>query len=110
MELDLKIIVSVICTAIPLLLGAVYAFHNMKGVYKDELRKTEKEFFDKIEKQNEKISLFKDKLNEQNVEFEKLKAKDENQQQVINQLDKLVYELIPSLTKNINSQRKGKND
>lgn len=110
MELDLKVFISILGTAIPLLFGAIYGFHNMKGVYKDELRKTEKEILDKIEKQNEKIGLLKDKLNEQNVEFEKLKAKDENQQQVINQLDKLVYELIPSLTNNINSKSRGKND
>jgi hypothetical protein len=110
MELDLKVFISIIGTAIPLIIGAIIAFHNMKNVYKDELRKTEKEFSEKIEKQNEKIGLLKDKLNEQNVEFEKLKAKDENQQQVINQLDKLVYELIPSLTKNINSKSRGKND
>lgn len=105
--------IRLISIGVPILLfiiGTVVAFHNMKGVYKDELRKTEKEFIDKIEKQNEKIGLLKDKLNEQNVEFEKLKAKDENQQQIINQLDKLVYELIPSLTKNINSKSRGKND
>ncbi|WP_347069211.1 hypothetical protein [Flavobacterium sp. WV_118_3] len=92
------------------IIGGIAAFYNMKGTYKDELRKTEKEFADKIEKQNERIGSLKDKLSGQDVELEKLKAKDENQQQIINQLDKLIYDLIPSLSKNINSQSKREND
>ncbi|MCO6163695.1 hypothetical protein [Flavobacterium sp. NRK F7] len=105
MELDLKVLFSILGTAIPLTFGAVVAFHNMKSLYKDELRKTEKEFSEKIDKQNEKISQLKEKLSEQNVDFEKLKNRDENQQQIIDQINKMVYDLIPSLSQNINSQK-----
>lgn len=108
MELDLKVFISIIGTAIPLIIGAIVAFNNLKIFYKDELRKTEKEFYEKIEKQNDRISLLKDKITEQNVDFEKLKNRDENQQQVIDQLDKMVYELIPSLASNVKPSKSSK--
>lgn len=99
--IDYKVLISILSTAIPLIITGIIAFNNLKNLYKDELRKTEKEFSEKIEKQNEKISLIRDKIVSQEVDFERLKNRDENQQQVIDQLDKMVYGLIPTLAEKV---------
>ena len=45
----------------------------------------------------DKIDILKDKLNEQKIEIEKLKSKDENQQQIIDQFQKQVLDYLPDL-------------
>lgn len=45
----------------------------------------------------DKLDNLKEKLNDQKIEIEKLKSKDENQQQIIEQLQKQVLDHLPDL-------------
>lgn len=45
----------------------------------------------------DKIDLLKDKLSKQNLEIERLKGKDENQQQIIDQFQKQILDHLPAL-------------
>jgi len=45
----------------------------------------------------DKVDILKDKLNEHKIEIERLKSKDENQQQIIDQFQKQVLDYLPDL-------------
>ncbi|EKT3972903.1 hypothetical protein ACSN7D_000173 [Flavobacterium psychrophilum] len=88
MELDFKIIIPLIS----ILIGTVVAFYKMKNEYDKELRKFDKELNEKIHKLE--------------IELEKLKGRDENQQQIINSFQTQVLDHLPKIYDLINSQKK----
>lgn len=45
----------------------------------------------------DKVDVLKDQLNEHRIEIERLKSKDENQQQIIDQFQKQVLNYLPNL-------------
>lgn len=88
MELDLKVIIPLIS----ILIGTVVAFYKMKNEYDKELRKTDKELNDKIHKLE--------------IELEKIKGRDENQQQIINLFQTQILDHLPKIYDLINGTKK----
>ncbi|OWP83924.1 hypothetical protein BWK59_07935 [Flavobacterium davisii] len=88
MELDLKIIIPLIS----IIIGAVVAFYKMKNEYDKELRKTDKELNNKIHKLE--------------IELEKIKGRDENQQQIINLFQTQILDHLPKIYDLINTTKK----
>lgn len=88
MELDLKIIIPLIS----IIIGTVVAFYKMKNEYDKELRKTDKELNDKIHRLE--------------IELEKIKGRDENQQQIINLFQTQILDHLPKIYDLINSTKK----
>jgi len=88
MELDLKIIIPLIS----IIIGTVVAFYKMKNEYDKELRETDKELNDKIHKLE--------------IELEKIKGRDENQQQIINLFQTQILDHLPKIYDLINTTKK----
>ncbi|MCZ2129697.1 MAG: hypothetical protein LC109_05455 [Bacteroidia bacterium] len=73
---DIIYIVGIVTTAVATFLTTK---HNIKEFVRD------------------KLDSLKDLLNDQKIEIERLKAKDENQQQIIDQFQKQVLDHLPAL-------------
>lgn len=58
----------------------------------------------------DRIDCLTDKIHTQEVEMEKLKGRDENQQQIIDTFQKQVLDHLPSLIEVANNNKKSKND
>ncbi|MGV7105778.1 hypothetical protein [Flavobacterium sp. U410] len=88
MELkDVGYIVGIVGTAIATFLTTK---HNLKEYVRDKLED------------------LKDKLHKQEVEIERLKGRDENQQQIINQFQTQILDHLPKIYEIINNQTNNK--
>lgn len=58
----------------------------------------------------DKMDYLKDKLHDQEVEIERLKGRDENQQQIIDTFQNQVLNHLPALFEIVNNSKKRKND
>ena len=85
-------ILSIIVTIVIFIIGTVVAFHKMKNEYDKELRKFDKDLNEKIHKLE--------------IELEKLKGRDENQQQIINLFQTQILDHLPKIYDLINSTKK----
>lgn len=56
----------------------------------------------------DKVELLKDKIHKQEVEMEKLKGRDENQQQIIDTFQKQVLDHLPALYEIVTDYKKSK--
>ncbi|NJM79519.1 MAG: hypothetical protein HC854_07770 [Flavobacterium sp.] len=94
MELDLKLILPIVS----IFIGTVIAFYKIKNEYDKDLRKFDKELNEKIHK------LENEKINNLQLEIERLKGRDENQQQIINQFQTQILDHLPKIYEIINNQ------
>ena len=82
---DVGYIVGIVCTAIATFLTTK---HNLKEYVRD------------------KTDELKDKIHKQELELEKLKGRDENQQQIINLFQSQILDHLPKIYDLINTQKK----
>jgi len=95
---------NILSFGIPLLsfiIGVVIAFYKMKSEFKDELNKVEKEFSEKLVKQNQKTHQLE-------IDLVTLKGRDENQQQIINQFQSQILDHLPKIYEIISNQTNNK--
>lgn len=80
---DVIYIATIVATAVGTFLATK---HNIKEFVRD-----------KLDEFREKFTSIKDNINEQKIEIERLKAKDEYQQQIIDQFQKQILDHLPDL-------------
>jgi hypothetical protein len=101
MDENIKNIFSIGIPVLTLIVGVVVAFYKMKNEFKEELNKVEKEFSEKLVKQNQKTHQLE-------IDIVTLKGRDENQQQIINQFQSQVLDHLPKIYEIINNQTNNK--
>jgi len=87
--------IKLISIGVPIILfiiGTVVAFHRMKNEYDKELRKFDKDLNEKIHKLE--------------IELERIKGRDENQQQIINLFQTQILDHLPKIYDLINNTKK----